>query len=61
MILQPITLLSSVVFIVGAIVIAAAPNFGVLIFGRLVVGFGVGLASMIVPVYLSKSLVHICI
>jgi hypothetical protein len=33
---------------------AAAPNFGVLIFGRLVVGFGVGLASMIVPVYLSK-------
>jgi MFS family permease len=33
---------------------AAAPNFGVLILGRLVVGFGVGLASMIVPVYLSK-------
>ncbi|KAI8579226.1 hypothetical protein K450DRAFT_243384 [Umbelopsis ramanniana AG] len=51
---KPITLLSSVVFVVGAIVIAAAPNFGVLIFGRLVVGFGVGLASMIVPVYLSE-------
>jgi len=51
---KPITLFSSVVFVVGAIIMAAAPNFGVLILGRLVVGFGVGLASMIVPVYLSE-------
>ncbi|KAJ2960039.1 hypothetical protein NQZ79_g4569 [Umbelopsis isabellina] len=51
---QPITLFSSVVFIVGAVIMAATPNYGVLIFGRLVVGFGVGLASMIVPVYLSE-------
>lgn len=51
---KPITLFSSVVFIVGAVIMAATPNYGVLIFGRLVVGFGVGLASMIVPVYLSE-------
>lgn len=34
---------------------ALAPNFACLLVGRLVVGLGVGVASMIVPVFVSKS------
>lgn len=42
------------VFIVGALLLALAPTFACLLIGRLVVGVGVGVASMIVPVYVSK-------
>ena len=31
------------------------PSVGVLMFGRVVVGLGVGIASLIVPVYLSET------
>ncbi|KAI8339918.1 general substrate transporter [Chlamydoabsidia padenii] len=47
-------LFASVVFIVGALLLALAPNFACLLVGRLVVGVGVGVASMIVPVYVSE-------
>lgn len=42
------------VFIAGALLLALAPNFACLLVGRLVVGLGVGVASMIVPVFVSK-------
>jgi SP family galactose:H+ symporter-like MFS transporter len=45
---------TSLVFIAGAIVCAAAPSFAVLIAGRIVVGLGIGLASTTVPVYISE-------
>ena len=38
----------------GSIVMAAAPTIGVLMIGRFVVGIGVGVASQIVPLYLSE-------
>ena len=31
-----------------------APSIGILMVGRLLVGFGVGIASLVVPVYLSE-------
>jgi len=45
---------TSVVFISGAILCAAAPSFAVLVGGRVVVGLGIGLASTTVPVYISE-------
>jgi SP family myo-inositol transporter-like MFS transporter 13 len=52
---KPVVLVSSIVFIAGALIMAAAPGFDTLIIGRLVVGVGVGIASMVVPVYLSEA------
>ncbi|CAO3610498.1 unnamed protein product [Cunninghamella echinulata] len=45
---------SSIVFIAGALLMALSPNFACLLVGRLVVGVGVGVASMIVPVFISE-------
>lgn len=49
------TLLADVIFILGAIVMAAAPNPYVLIVGRLLVGLGVGIASVTAPVYIAEA------
>ncbi|WP_281183712.1 sugar porter family MFS transporter [Staphylococcus schleiferi] len=44
----------SIVFIIGALILASAPSMEVLVIGRLVIGFGVGGSTAIVPVYLSE-------
>ncbi|XP_044498326.1 inositol transporter 1-like [Mangifera indica] len=49
------TLLADVVFTIGAIVMAAAPDPYVLILGRLLVGLGVGVASATAPVYIAEA------
>lgn len=49
------TLLADIVFTIGAIVMAAAPNPYVLIAGRLLVGLGVGVASVTAPVYIAEA------
>ena len=46
--------IANVVFIVGAVVQAAAHNIGTLIGGRFIVGIGVGVASMIVPLWIGE-------
>ena len=46
--------IANIVFIVGAVVQAAAHNIGTLIAGRFIVGIGVGVASMIVPVWIGE-------
>lgn len=48
-------LLSDVVFFFGAIVMALAPAPWVIIIGRILVGFGVGMASMSSPLYISEA------
>ena len=47
-------LITSVVFIAGALVCAAAGSIEILIFGRVIVGMGIGLASSVVPLYISE-------
>jgi MFS transporter, SP family, galactose:H+ symporter len=47
-------LFASVLFVVGALVEALAPNPFVLVLGRLLVGFGVGVASVAAPLYASE-------
>lgn len=42
-------------FFLGAILMAAAPSPSVLIVGRVFVGFGVGMASMTSPLYISEA------
>ncbi|KAK2981537.1 hypothetical protein RJ640_024850, partial [Escallonia rubra] len=49
------TLLADVVFAIGSIVMAAAPDPYVLIFGRLLVGLGIGLASVTAPMYIAEA------
>ncbi|KAK4266507.1 hypothetical protein QN277_027414 [Acacia crassicarpa] len=49
------TLSADGVFVTGAIVMALAPNSGVLILGRFLVGLGVGVASVTAPVYIAES------
>ncbi|MDY0404202.1 sugar porter family MFS transporter [Virgibacillus sp. 179-BFC.A HS] len=44
----------AVIFIIGALVLAAAPNMSTLVVGRLIIGLAVGGSTAIVPVYLSE-------
>jgi sugar porter (SP) family MFS transporter len=45
---------TAIIFAVGAIVCAAATSPSILIFGRIIVGLGIGLSSGTVPVYISE-------
>jgi SP family galactose:H+ symporter-like MFS transporter len=47
-------LLTSIIFIAGALICAFAGSFGTLLVGRVIVGLGIGLASTTVPVYISE-------
>ncbi|KAF3592957.1 hypothetical protein DY000_02026664 [Brassica cretica] len=48
-------LIADVLFLIGAIVMAFAPAPWVVIVGRIFVGFGVGMASMTSPLYISEA------
>lgn len=47
-------LVTSVIFVVGAVICAAAPSLGALLVGRIVVGLGIGLSCNTVPAYISE-------
>ncbi|KAK7304280.1 hypothetical protein VNO77_45147 [Canavalia gladiata] len=49
------TLFADIIFALGAILMAAAPDPYVLILGRLLVGLGVGVASVTAPVYIAEA------
>lgn len=51
---RPTLLSAGLVFLVGAIVSALAPNDGVLLVGRFVVGIGIGFSSVVAPLYISE-------
>lgn len=51
---KPVILAADVLFTAGSILMYAAPTVAALMTGRVVVGLGVGLASLIVPVYLAE-------
>lgn len=48
-------LLSSTLYLVGALVTALAPNFVVMVIGRLVYGVGIGLAMHAAPMYIAET------
>src|SRR5580698_8738083 len=45
---------TAIIFAAGAILCAAAPSAAILAAGRIIVGFGIGLSSSGVPVYISE-------
>ena len=47
-------LITSLVFIAGAVVCALCTSFGMLLVGRVIVGLGIGLSSTTVPIYISE-------
>ena len=48
-------ILSSAVFTVGSIVLGAAVTSWMLLIGRVIVGVGIGIAAMSVPMYIAES------
>lgn len=51
---KPVLLAASVVFTVGAVVIAASQAAWEFLVGRVVVGLGIGMAAMAVPMYIAE-------
>ena len=51
---RPAIIVASVTFCAGSILLGLAPSLWVLICGRLVVGIGIGIGSMVVPMYISE-------
>src|SRR5215204_4026993 len=49
-----IVIIAAILFTIGAVGAALAPNVGVLVFFRVVLGLAVGSAALIVPLYLSE-------
>lgn len=49
-----ITILAAIIFGVGAVAAALTPSVGFLIFARFILGLGVGLASLVVPLYIAE-------
>ncbi|TKY67851.1 D-xylose-proton symporter 2 [Spatholobus suberectus] len=48
-------MLAALLYLVGALVTALAPNFTVLVLGRLVFGIGIGLAMHAAPMYIAET------
>lgn len=51
---KPVLMLSNVMFIVGAVVQCAANKVWTMVAGRFIMGFGVGIGSLIAPLYISE-------
>ena len=51
---KPVIILADILFTIGSISMSFAQTIWFLMVGRLIVGLGVGFASMVVPVYLSE-------
>ncbi len=52
---RKVILVTGLVFIIGSLVAALAPSLPILLAGRLIVGAGIGLASMLTPLYLAET------
>lgn len=51
---KPVLMFSTIMFVVGAIIQCAAQNVWTMVGGRFVMGFGVGIGSLIAPLYISE-------
>jgi sugar porter (SP) family MFS transporter len=49
-----VLMVTGVVFVGGALIAALAPSISILLLGRVVVGIGIGFASMLTPLYLAE-------
>ncbi|KAF6774155.1 hypothetical protein AHF37_06840 [Paragonimus kellicotti] len=51
---KPVIIIASFIFSLGAIILGVANSKEILLVGRLIVGFAIGMASMTVPVYIAE-------
>ena len=51
---KPIIITTCMMYVFGTLVIALATQINHLLIGRVIVGFSIGVSSMVVPVYLSE-------
>jgi len=51
---KPVVIIADILFTTGAAIMMTAWSIPVLMFGRVIVGLGVGIASLVVPVYISE-------
>jgi len=51
---RPTLLLASAIFTLGALTMGFAPSYPVLVLGRLIIGAGIGLASLTTPMYIAE-------
>lgn len=51
---KPVIMIADVLFTVGSVAMGFAPTIWCLMIGRFILGLGVGVASQIVPLYLSE-------
>ncbi|KAF0292361.1 Proton myo-inositol cotransporter [Amphibalanus amphitrite] len=52
---KPVILAASVVFVAGSVLMAVSGTKEVLLVGRIIIGVGIGLSSMSVPIYISEA------
>lgn len=52
---RPMLIISSILYFLSGIVMFWSPNVYILLFGRLLDGFGIGLAVTLVPIYISET------
>jgi sugar porter (SP) family MFS transporter len=51
---QMVLVVTGLVFVIGALIAALAPGTSTLLVGRVIVGIGIGFASMLTPLYLAE-------
>lgn len=51
---KPVIILADILFTAGSVMMYFAPTIPILMGARIIVGLGIGLASQIVPIYLSE-------
>ena len=51
---KKIIIATAIIFIVGSVMCAFAPNIGVLVVSRILVGLAIGIVNFVVPLYLSE-------
>lgn len=47
---------SSIVYIVGTVIVVVAGNFGMILAGRLIEGLGIGIITIVIPLYMAETL-----